>query len=370
MADLKPAKPINLDVLIRVLDKTVLSPSVAGLAVIYTYMFQKQQCSQTSILAYQGMTSSHLLQPFLRTMRHYAAANANGFPKWSSRVWASKSWEHGIRGLLGINRIKWDGQIAVVTGGSQGLGKAIVTLLRKKGARVVVLDMRIPSKAEWEDGVIYYQCDVSDNQRVSELAKQIEQEVGRTTILINNAGFVSGRPLLELSEDEIRKTFNVNTLAQFWTLKAFLPSIIANGGGHIVNVASILGTMGVAGAADYCSSKFAVIGLHEALKGEVETYKTKNRIYLSVVLPAQIRTALFANLKPFSPLAAFLLPMLEPEDIAKRIVCNIEHQRTGEIAMPVLANITWLWRALPSYASDFLRWIAEADDSMSQFHKK
>lgn len=52
-----------------------------------------------------------------------------------------------------------------------------MTLLRKKGARVVVLDMRIPSKAEWEDGVIYYQCDVSDNQRVSELAKQIEQEV-------------------------------------------------------------------------------------------------------------------------------------------------------------------------------------------------
>lgn len=112
--------------------------------------------------------------------------------------------------------------------GSQGLGNAIVTLLRKKGARVAVLDMRIPSKAEWEDDVTYYQCDVSDFQRVKDLASQIEQEVyilamlglqgvplirpfvhliqiGQPTILVNNAGYVSGRPLLELSEGEIRK---------------------------------------------------------------------------------------------------------------------------------------------------------------------
>lgn len=112
--------------------------------------------------------------------------------------------------------------------GSQGLGNAIVTLLRKKGARVAVLDMRIPSKPEWEDDVTYYQCDVSDFQRVKDLASQIEQEVcilchaqetrrsadqtfhasnqmGKPTILVNNAGYVSGRPLLDLSEGEIRK---------------------------------------------------------------------------------------------------------------------------------------------------------------------
>ena len=73
----------------------------------------------------------------------------------------------------------------------------------------------------------------------------VNVQVGNPTILINNAGVVSGRPFLELSEQDILNTFSVNTIAHFWTIKAFLPHMIERKRGHIVNVASILGQIGV-----------------------------------------------------------------------------------------------------------------------------
>ena len=113
-------------------------------------------------------------------------------------------------------------------------------------------------------------------------------------------------------------------------------------------------------------------------------------IRLSLVMPGHIRTSLFAHMKPFNTLAAFLLPLQEPSAIAEAIVATLEKEEGGILCLPKVVGIGWLWRGLPSWVSDGLRWVSElvlcfacvlnaglfrcqisqADSSMSDFHKR
>jgi len=86
------------------------------------------------------------------------------------------------------------------------------------------------------------------------------------TVLINNAGIVTGRPLLESPDHLIELTMKVNAMAHFWTIKAFLPAMIARQHGHIVSIASSAGHAGVPGLGDYCASKYAAVGFNESLR--------------------------------------------------------------------------------------------------------
>merc|ERR550539_360813 len=107
--------------------------------------------------------------------------------------------------------------------------------------------------------------DVTDREAVYKLADQIRKEIGDVTILINNAGIVTGKKLHECPDALMAKTIDVNTTAHFWTLKAFLPSMIEKNSGHIVSIASIVGFVGCPSLVDYVASKFGAVGLMEAL---------------------------------------------------------------------------------------------------------
>jgi len=89
-------------------------------------------------------------------------------------------------------------------------------------------------------------------------------------MIVNNAGVIQGKLLVDLSPDDINQTFGVNTLAHFWTLKAFLPGLLKRKQGHIVTVSSAMGLTGVSAMSDYCASKHALIGLHESLRAELD----------------------------------------------------------------------------------------------------
>lgn len=89
-------------------------------------------------------------------------------------------------------------------------------------------------------------------------------------MLINNAGVVSGRALLDTPDELIERSFSVNTLAHFWTVKAFLPTMLENDHGHIVSIASMASHVGIPKLIDYCASKFAAFGFDEALRLELE----------------------------------------------------------------------------------------------------
>ena len=89
-------------------------------------------------------------------------------------------------------------------------------------------------------------CDVSDKQMIYSTAKRVKKEADRLDILINNAGVVSGRPFLECSDEQLIRTMEINTMAHFWTVKAFLPEMIKQNSGHIVTIASAGGIIGSA----------------------------------------------------------------------------------------------------------------------------
>lgn len=106
-------------------------------------------------------------------------------------------------------------------------------------------------------------------EKVLEAAKKVQEDVGDVTILVNNAGVAFIRKLLDTTEKEIRMTFEVNVLAQFWLLQAFLPKMIANDKGHIVAISSMIALRGFPNMVAYSSSKFAVRGLQDALFEEL-----------------------------------------------------------------------------------------------------
>ena len=98
------------------------------------------------------------------------------------------------------------------------------------------------------------------------------------SILVNNAGVVSAKPILELDPDSIKRTFNVNIVSHFWTVKAVLPRFKDRKYGHIITVASTMGLVSVADMTDYCASKYAAVGFADALRQEIQ------KLYDSILL--------------------------------------------------------------------------------------
>ena len=166
----------------------------------------------------------------------------------------------------------------LVTGGASGIGRLLVLRLRRAGRdrhhlgpgrRRRGASGRGGRRARRRARAHAFACDVSDREQVYARADEVRAAAGDVDVLVNNAGVVSGRPLLELSDEHIERTFAVNTLALFWTTKAFLPAMMARGSGHVVTVASAAGLIGTARETDYAASKFAAVGFNEALRQEL-----------------------------------------------------------------------------------------------------
>lgn len=115
-----------------------------------------------------------------------------------------------------------------------------------------------------------------------EAANRVLREVGDVTILINNAGVIFTRDVLQHSENQIRKTYDVNVLAHYWMLHAFLPKMIENDRGHVVGICSMGGLVAVRNLVPYCSSKFAVRGLMQGIQNEIlEMSNGKSKVGLT-----------------------------------------------------------------------------------------
>ncbi|XP_045451391.1 estradiol 17-beta-dehydrogenase 11-like [Melitaea cinxia] len=233
------------------------------------------------------------------------------------------------RSIVGIPKKDLKGCIALVTGGGGGLGSLIALRLARLGCVIVLWDI---NKRGLEDtvklvkglgGKCYgYLVDLANKDDIYRTAKQVEEEVGRVNLLINNAGVVSGKYLLDTPDHLIQRTFDVNVLAHFWTVKAFLPSMIDYNDGHIVTIASMAGHVGVAKLVDYCSSKSAACGFDEALRSELEVKGIKG-VHTSLICPYFIRaTGMFEEVN------SRFVPTLSSNDVADRVILAIRTNET------------------------------------------
>ncbi|XP_030751720.1 estradiol 17-beta-dehydrogenase 11-like [Sitophilus oryzae] len=238
------------------------------------------------------------------------------------------------------------GEIALVTGGGSGIGRLVALRLGKLGVTVVLWDINVQGLEETISlvkgigGVAYgYKCDLSNREDIYRVAKQTRKEIGDVTLLINNAGVVSGSLLLDTPDHLIKRTFDVNIIAHFWTVKAFLPRMIENQHGHIVTVASMAGHVGINKLVDYCASKYAAVGFDEALRVELEAQGVKG-VMTTAVCPYFIQaTGMFDSVE------SRFLPRLKPNDVADKIVEGIRNNDTT-VLIPGAMRIGLILRAI------------------------
>ena len=214
------------------------------------------------------------------------------------------------------NFFSLDGQVAVVTGGGQGIGEGIVHRLHAAGARVAVLDLN-QAAAETvarSTGGIGLRCDVASAASVDNAIKEVRKQLGSIDILVNNAG-VTGRtvPLWQLDEGELDRVYAVNLKGTFLMCRAVIQEMMERRYGRIVNVASISGKEGNPTMIPYSSTMAAVICLTKALAKEVVG---KGDITVNSIAPAVIQTK--------------ILDTVEPQTVAY-MVSKIPMGRTGKI---------------------------------------
>lgn len=216
------------------------------------------------------------------------------------------------------------GEIVLITGAGSGLGRLLALKFARLGAVLVLWDINKEGNEETcnmardagATRAYAYTCDCSRREEVYRVADQVKKEVGDISILINNAGIVTGKRFLDCPDELMEKAFDVNFKAHLWTYKAFLPAMIANAHGHLVCISSSAGLFGVNGLADYCASKFAACGFAESIFLELYAQKIKG-IKTTIVCPFFIKTGMFEGCTTGCP---SLLPILEPEYVVRKIV--------------------------------------------------
>lgn len=256
----------------------------------------------------------------------------------------------------------------LITGAACGIGRLMSLQIAALGGRMILWDINQQGlealAAELNKQgrkVSTYVCNLSDRTAVATAAARTLEECGPVDIVINNAGIVSGKPILEASDEEIIRTFDVNTLALFWVTRAFMPDMVKRNSGHIVTLASAGGLVGTGRLTDYCSSKSAAIGFDDSLR--VELKRQGLNIRTTVVCPFYIDTGMFTGVKTRF---AWLLPILKPEYVANRIVNAIQknHQR---LIMPRFVYAVYPSRILPVPIFDWIMNFLGVSKSMDEF---
>jgi NAD(P)-dependent dehydrogenase (short-subunit alcohol dehydrogenase family) len=219
--------------------------------------------------------------------------------------------------------VRLEGKVAVVTGGAQGIGRAIADALAADGARIVIADVRGAEEAAraYDDGV-GLTVDVTSEEDTERMAAETVDRCGGLDVLINNAGLYATlpmRPFLEIPVDEWRRVMDVNVLGMFLAARAAVPRMREGGGGAIVNISSGTVFRGVPFLLHYVASKGAVVALTRALAKELG----KDGIRVNCVAPGftltesvQAQPEVVAALRDASVAARTIQRDETPEDVA------------------------------------------------------
>jgi NAD(P)-dependent dehydrogenase (short-subunit alcohol dehydrogenase family) len=214
------------------------------------------------------------------------------------------------------------GKVVAITGGARGIGKSTAEALVRRGCRVAIgdldLDLAEKTAAALGGGVVAMPLDVTDRASFTEFLDEAERQLGPIDVLVNNAGIMPVTTLVEESDDSIRRQLDINLYGVIVGTQLAIERMRPRATGHIVNVASSAGKVGVPGIATYCATKHAVVGLTEAVRLELRG----TGVDTSLVMPVLVNTALTEGLSEKRGVKE-----VEPEDVASEIVDALELDR-------------------------------------------
>ena len=216
------------------------------------------------------------------------------------------------------------GSVAVVTGGSSGIGAAIARTLATRGWRLVLLarhEERLRKVAR-EVGAEQELCDVADRTQVDRVAAAVRDRHPAIRLLVNNAGIPGGGNFLDTEPEQIERLVHINYLASVWCLRAFLDALEAGAPSHLVNIASVAGTVAAGHSGPYSASKHAQLAFSRSVGVEL----AGSGIAVHTINPGLIDTPGFPNRSRFR---SRLLQKLvaEPELVAEQVVRAVERDR-------------------------------------------
>jgi NADP-dependent 3-hydroxy acid dehydrogenase YdfG len=211
------------------------------------------------------------------------------------------------------------GKVVAITGGARGIGKATAKALAREGAKVAIgdLDAGLAQQAADELGTeaLGLELDVTERESFANFLDQVEERLGPVDVLVNNAGIMPLSRFVDEEDATARRMIDINLHGVLFGMKEALPRMERRGTGHVVNIASQAGKGGFPGGATYSATKHAVVGVSEAVRGELRD----TGVEISVVMPAVVNTELGSGL-PENRAA----PKLEPEDVANEIVAALQ----------------------------------------------
>ncbi|KAK9351908.1 hypothetical protein V1523DRAFT_415492 [Lipomyces doorenjongii] len=268
-----------------------------------------------------------------------------------------------LRGYSSTSYLDPELDVALVTGGCNGLGANIVKRLRARKIPVVVLDIADPE--DRVDGVYYIKCDISSREQVIDAADVIKQEIGDITILVNNAAITHGKTIVDLTYEEIETCMGVNLTSQFYTVKACLPGMLKLRRGYIVIVSSVMAYIGPVKLSAYAASKSGLLGLYESLTYEVGPNADKDSgIRTILVATGQMATSLFEGVKSPHKITA---PVLDTSIVADRIILALERGEQGRLTLPVYARFMPFVRTMPRSLMTIVRYLSGVDRGMRTY---
>jgi all-trans-retinol dehydrogenase (NAD+) len=252
----------------------------------------------------------------------------------------------------------------LITGGARGIGFAMAEAFAREGAEIILCDVQGELLEESYQRLVAagyrarrYRFDVTDLGAIRDLTDWVHREVGTLHVLVNNAGVVFGGPFLDQPLDKHLLTYKVNIEGVVAMTHAFLGDLIAATEGHLVNVASASGFIGLPQGSTYASSKWAVIGFSESIRQELQ--QSHAHVGVTTVCPSYVSTGMFEGAR-----APILTNFLTPKSVAEKTVAAVKKNKPF-VLEPWLVKLTpALMGMLPTFLSDKVADLTGASKSM------
>ncbi len=252
------------------------------------------------------------------------------------------------------------GKVVAITGGARGIGKATATALVRKGCRVAIGDLDLAlaeeTAASLGGGTIALALDVTDRGSFAAFLDAAERELGPLDVVVNNAGIMPVSPLVEESDDSIKRQLDINVYGVIVGTQLAIERFGPRGHGHIVNIASQAGKGGFPGIATYSGTKHAVVGISEAVRQELRG----SGVEIACVMPTVVNTELTAGV------GQRLIKPVEASDVADEIVDALEVPRFDVWVPRVNGVLFKVVALLPRGAREALGRLMKVDKLMTE----